>query len=133
MKRNQFLGVATVTYSSNDLIKAKEWYSNLFNIPPYFEVNGYIKFRIGVDSVEFGIVDSKYTGNNSSTSTAGAIVYWQVADIDTVSNEIIKTGGSIHQPKTNRGNGFVTASFIDPFGNIIGIMQNPHYMENRKK
>jgi hypothetical protein len=30
---------------------------------------------------------------------------------------------------TPRGEGFVTASVVDPFGNVIGIMANPHYLE----
>lgn len=25
--------------------------------------------------------------------------------------------------------GFTTASVIDPFGNILGVMHNPHYLE----
>jgi hypothetical protein len=25
--------------------------------------------------------------------------------------------------------GFITASVVDPFGNILGIMYNPHYLE----
>jgi hypothetical protein len=29
----------------------------------------------------------------------------------------------------DRGNGFVTATVVDPFGNILGIMRNPHYLE----
>ncbi|WP_245928636.1 hypothetical protein [Murinocardiopsis flavida] len=33
-------------------------------------------------------------------------------------------------PLTNHGNsGYVTASVVDPFGNILGIMYNPHYLE----
>ena len=28
-----------------------------------------------------------------------------------------------------QGEGFVTASVVDPFGNVLGIMQNPHYLE----
>jgi catechol 2,3-dioxygenase-like lactoylglutathione lyase family enzyme len=27
------------------------------------------------------------------------------------------------------GTGFATASVIDPFGNILGVMHNPHYLE----
>ena len=25
--------------------------------------------------------------------------------------------------------GFVTAAVIDPFGNILGVLYNPHYLE----
>lgn len=35
-----------------------------------------------------------------------------------------------HEPITQRGDGvgFATASVVDPFGNILGIMSNPHYV-----
>jgi hypothetical protein len=29
----------------------------------------------------------------------------------------------------DRGEGFVTAAVVDPFGNVLGIMDNPHYLE----
>ncbi len=32
-------------------------------------------------------------------------------------------------PYTERGIGFITASVVDPFGDILGIMYNPHYLE----
>ena len=38
-------------------------------------------------------------------------------------------GAREHLPVTERGHGFVTASVVDPFGNILGIMANPHYLE----
>ncbi len=28
-----------------------------------------------------------------------------------------------------RGPGFVTASVLDPFGNLLGVMYNRHYLE----
>ena len=28
---------------------------------------------------------------------------------------------------TARGEGFVTASVVDPFGNLLGVMTNPHW------
>jgi len=33
------------------------------------------------------------------------------------------------EPVTERGPGFVTASLVDPFGNILGVMYNRHYLE----
>jgi hypothetical protein len=30
-------------------------------------------------------------------------------------------------PVTERGAGFVTASVTDPFGNVLGVMSNPHW------
>jgi hypothetical protein len=36
---------------------------------------------------------------------------------------------SLPPGERNRGPGFVTASVTDPFGNILGIMYNKHYLE----
>jgi catechol 2,3-dioxygenase-like lactoylglutathione lyase family enzyme len=33
------------------------------------------------------------------------------------------------EPLTERGPGFVTASVVDPFGNVLGIMHNRHYLD----
>ncbi|KHJ71085.1 hypothetical protein QR64_22695 [Rhodococcus sp. Chr-9] len=38
------------------------------------------------------------------------------------------------QPKseahiTERGPGFVTASVVDPFGNVLAVMYNQHYLD----
>ncbi|MEU7694145.1 hypothetical protein OHB01_05610 [Microbispora hainanensis] len=38
-------------------------------------------------------------------------------------------GAKQHESPTERGPGFVTASVADPFGNILGIMRNAHYLE----
>lgn len=29
----------------------------------------------------------------------------------------------------DRGHGFISATVVDPFGNILGIMYNRHYLE----
>ncbi len=38
-------------------------------------------------------------------------------------------GAAEYEPLTTRDPGFTTASVIDPFGNILGVMHNPHYLE----
>jgi hypothetical protein len=43
--------------------------------------------------------------------------------------EITDHNAMDYQPPTNREKGFITAAVIDPFGNILGIMYNPHYLE----
>ncbi|WP_199853225.1 hypothetical protein [Plantactinospora sp. BC1] len=35
----------------------------------------------------------------------------------------------MHDKPVERGPGFVTASVVDPFGNILGVMENQHYLE----
>jgi hypothetical protein len=59
----------------------------------------------------------------------GAVLYWHVDDLAGAVRELLAAGAREHQPITERGSGtgFVTASVIDPFGNILGVMSNPHY------
>jgi hypothetical protein len=35
-------------------------------------------------------------------------------------------GAKEYEPLTERGAGFIAASVVDPFGNILGIMYNQH-------
>ena len=38
-------------------------------------------------------------------------------------------GATPHQPPRDFGEGFIGASVVDPFGNLLGIMRNPHYLD----
>ena len=42
---------------------------------------------------------------------------------------LVSLGAKQLQGVTERGPGFVTASVVDPFGNVLGIMYNRHYLE----
>lgn len=42
---------------------------------------------------------------------------------------LLTMGATPHEPVTERGEGVVTASVIDPRGNILGIRTNPHSLE----
>jgi len=38
-------------------------------------------------------------------------------------------GATQREAPQARGHGFITATAVDPFGNILGIVYNPHYLE----
>jgi hypothetical protein len=38
-------------------------------------------------------------------------------------------GAEEYEPLVHRGEGFITASVTDPFGNVLGIMYNSHFLE----
>ena len=43
---------------------------------------------------------------------------------------MLSRGAKEHAPITPHGDkGFVTASVVDPFGNVLGVMYNPHYLD----
>lgn len=56
-------------------------------------------------------------------------MYWHVDDVDATLERLISLGATPFEKATKRGEGFVTASVVDPFGNILGIMYNRHYLE----
>lgn len=106
-----------------------EWYTDFLETQPYFNVPGYAEFRIGDYKHELGIIDARYAPENISNKPSGVTIFWHVDNLQATFNKLISLGASIHQPITDRSNGFVTASVVDPFGNILGIMTNPHYLE----
>ncbi len=125
-------GLANVSFYAADLEAAKQWYSALFGIEPYFNVPGYAEFRIGDYQHELGIIDSHYAPPGATQGPAGAVVYWHVDDLQATLNHLIASGAKVYQPITDHSGGkgtFVTASVVDPFGNILGIMTNIHYLD----
>ena len=121
-------GFATVSYYAADLGAAQAWYSELLGIEAYFQRPGYVEFRVGDHEDELGLIDARY-GPPSSGTPGGEIVYWHVDDLPGSFERLLAMGAVAHQPPTQRGEGFVTASVVDPFGNLLGIMYNPHWVQ----
>ncbi|MFC7722676.1 VOC family protein [Nonomuraea recticatena] len=44
-------------------------------------------------------------------------------------DRLLSLGATPYMPLTEQGPGFVTASVVDPFGNVLGVMYNQHYLE----
>jgi predicted enzyme related to lactoylglutathione lyase len=107
---------------------AKRWYTDLLGIEPYFQRPGYCEFRIGDYQHELGLIDSKYAPFDTQVP-AGAIMYWHVDDVNATFDRLLSMGAKQLEAPRDRGVGFITASVVDPFGNILGIMYNPHYLE----
>ena len=123
-------GIATINIWAADHAKAVKWYGELLNEKPYFERPGYAEFRVGDYETELGIIDSSYAPYLTfPDKPAGVVVYWQVDDVKTLFAELLTMDAMELEVPKDRGNGFITATVVDPFGNIFGIMQNPHYLE----
>jgi predicted enzyme related to lactoylglutathione lyase len=122
-------GLSTVSFYAADLPAAKTWYAELLGTEPYFERPGYLEFRLGDYQHELGVIDSRYAPGSSATGPGGAVVYWHVDDVAGTFDRLLAMGATAYQPVTVRGEGFVTAAAVDPFGNILGIMYNRHYLE----
>ncbi|WP_275003587.1 VOC family protein [Promicromonospora iranensis] len=128
-------GFATISYWADDVAAAAAWYTQLLGVEPYFERSGpdgvlaYAEFRIGDKQAELGIVSRAYAPPGFPAEPGGAVMYWHVDDLEGTLVRLHELGATEYQPVTPREAGFVTASVVDPFGNVLGVMYNPHYME----
>ena len=132
-------GMATVSFYADDIQAAKKWYTELLGIEPYFirpedGPPAYIEFRFGDYQAELGIIDRRYAPPTAGTEPGGAVLFWHVDDIEGMFERLKRMGATEYEPIIPRGDsGFITASVIDPFGNVLGIMYNPHYLEMIEK
>lgn len=125
-------GLSTISFYADDVAAASKWYSELLGIEPYFRRDNpdgtpaYIEFRIGDFQHELGIIDRRYA--IPGTSLSESITFWHVDDLAGTLDRLLATGATLHDEIRERGEGFDTASVVDPFGNVLGIMTNPHYL-----
>jgi predicted enzyme related to lactoylglutathione lyase len=127
-------GLSTVSFFADDILAARNWYAELLGIEPYFvrpvdPKPAYVEFRIGDYQHELGIIDRRFAPAGRTDKPAGAVVYWHVDDARAAFDRLISMGATAYEEPVERGPGFVTASVTDPFGNILGVMYNQHYLE----
>ncbi|WP_354644385.1 VOC family protein [Kitasatospora camelliae] len=116
-----FRGLATIRYHAEDLAAARRWYTEVLGVEPYFAQPDYIEFRLGDHAQELGI-------SRTPSAPAGVVAYWHVDEVDAVMERLLKLGARPHEPLRDYGP-FRAGAVLDPFGNILGVMHNPHYLE----
>ena len=128
-------GFATLNLWADDVPAAADWYAEFLGIEPYFSrpgpdgVPAYIEFRVGDSADELGIIDRRWAPPSAPREPGGAIMHWHVDDLEGTLEHLLSLGATEYAPITPRGEGFVTAAVVDPFGNLLGVMYNPHYVE----
>jgi predicted enzyme related to lactoylglutathione lyase len=113
------LGLRTVIYPAPDLAAAKSWYAKFLGQDPYFDQPFYVGFSVG--GFELGLLP------NATPATSGAQSYWGVRDIDASYAKLLALGASSVQAVTDVGEGIKVAAVADPFGNRLGIIENPKF------
>jgi predicted enzyme related to lactoylglutathione lyase len=124
-------GLTTVSFFADDLSAARDWYIDVLGFEPYFvrEIDGtpaYIEFRIGDHQHELGFIDRRFAPPGQQSG--GTMTYWAVDDVQATFDRLVSLGATVHQEIREQGPGFVTASVVDPFGNVLGVMYNEHYL-----
>jgi predicted enzyme related to lactoylglutathione lyase len=116
------LGLRTVKYSAQDLAAAKAWYQDVTGIAPYFDEPFYVGFNIG--GFELGIVPDSAAGAARAES---GVAYWGVPNADSAYARLLSLGATAHEPIQDVGEGIRIGAVHDPFGNVLGVIENPHF------
>jgi predicted enzyme related to lactoylglutathione lyase len=116
-----FQGLRTVIYAVDDLAAARAWYTRVLSTEPYFSEPFYVGFDVG--GFELGLDPDPHgvtRGNN-------AVAYWGVPDAHAAHARLLALGAREDGPVRDVGAGILVARVLDPFGNVFGIIENPHF------
>lgn len=114
-----FIGLRTAIYPVNNLADAKRWYAQALGIEPYFDQPFYVGFAVG--GFELGLIPDGACG------TTGPQPLWGVASAADALAKLLAIGATPLEPVTEVGEGIKVAAVIDPFGNRLGVIENPHF------
>jgi len=116
------LGLRTTIYKVGNITEAANWYSKVFEKSPYFNEPFYVGFNI--EGYELGLQPEDEPTMNKVESV---ISYWGVDDIEKTYNRLLSLGATENEKPYNVGDDIITATVKDPFGNVIGLIYNPHF------
>jgi len=110
-------GIKTVLHPVTDPDRAKAMYTALLGIPPQADSPYYVGYEVAGQQI--GLVPSG--GPQSMTSP---VAYWHVPDIEAKLAEVTAAGGTVKEAPRNVGGGRLVATFTDPDGNVLGLIQD---------
>ena len=120
--KKPFLGLRTAIYYVSDLAKAKAWYASALGVNPYFDQPCYVGFNVG--GFELGL----HPGTaGPARAQRGVVTYWGVKNADETFERLLKLGAKKLEGVQDVGEGIRVATVIDPFGNVLGLIENPHF------
>jgi predicted enzyme related to lactoylglutathione lyase len=108
-------GIKTVLHPVTDLEKAKAVYTALLGLPPQHDAPYYVGYDTAGQHI--GLVP----GGQGMTSP---VAYWHVADIEAKLAEVTAAGATVKDPVRDVGGGRLVATFTDPDGNVLGVLQD---------
>ena len=103
----------------DQLDAAKAWYTRFAGVAPYFDQAFYVGFSVG--GFELGLQPEGEPG------PGGVVAYWGTADLAAEEVRVLDLGAKLVVPVTDVGGGIRVATVADPFGNHVGLIQNPHF------
>lgn len=117
-----FLGLRTAKYTARDLAAATAWYAKVLGAPPYFNEPFYAGFNVG--GFELGITPD---GEAAVERPESGVAYWGVPDAEAATARLLELGATPFEPVADVGGGIKIGAVRDPFGNILGVIENPGF------
>jgi lactoylglutathione lyase len=118
------LGLRTAIYQVPDINAAKNWYTDVFETEPYFDEPFYVGFDIG--GFELGLQPDE----TRTEKIESVVAYWGVENVQQEFDRFIAAGATVVEEPQEVGGGIVVAKVKDPWGNIIGLIYNPHFKQS---
>lgn len=119
----RFKALMTAIYPAPDVAKAKAWYAEAFGVQPYFDEPFYVGFDVG--GFELGLVPSE--GELHQPGNRGVMAYWGTDDAPGTYQALLAAGAKPLDPVKDVGGGVCVGTVTDPWGNAIGVIENPHF------
>jgi predicted enzyme related to lactoylglutathione lyase len=110
-------GIKTVLHPVSDLAAAKAVYTALLGVPPQNDASYYVGYE--VEGQHIGLVPGG--GPQGMTSP---VAFWHVSDIAAKLAEVTVAGATVKEAAHDVGGGRLVATFSDPDGNVLGLVQD---------
>lgn len=115
-----FKNLQTVIYPAHDLEKAKVWYSQVLGLQPDVSKASHTGFCVG----GYELVLQNHEG---SEGLDGPIPCWGVDNLADALEHLSKYGATVISPTRDISDDIKVAILKDPFGNTVGMIENPHF------
>jgi predicted enzyme related to lactoylglutathione lyase len=110
-------GIRTVLHPVSDLAKAKAVYTALLGAPPQHDAAYYVGYDVAGQHI--GLVPG-----GAQQGMTSPVAYWHVPDIEAKLAEVTAAGATLKESPHDVGGGRLVASFTDPDGNVLGLIQD---------
>ena len=110
-------GIKTVLHPVSDLAAAKAVYTALLGVEPQADAPYYVGYD--AEGQHIGLVPG-----GAQQRMTSPVAYWHVPDIEAKLAEVTAAGATVKEPPRDVGGGRLVATFTDPDGNVLGLLQD---------
>lgn len=110
-------GIKTVLHPVSDIAAAKVMYTALLGVQPQTDSAYYVGFE--ADGQHIGLLPG-----GGPQGMASPVAYWHVSDIAAKLADVTAAGATVEEPAHDVGGGRLVATFTDPDGNLLGLVQD---------